>query len=104
MLAAFVGPCPEGLEVCHLDGDPLNNRLSNLRYDTRSANNLDKVGHGTATRGERNGYARMTEETVRDARARSAAGEPDRGIAATFGVHPETIAYIRRGRTWAWLA
>lgn len=44
--AAFLGPCPEGLEVCHGDGDRTNNCVSNLRYDTRSNNNLDAVAHG----------------------------------------------------------
>ena len=46
VLAAFVGPCPEGMEACHNDGDPSNNQVSNLRWDTRSANMLDKVRHG----------------------------------------------------------
>lgn len=44
---AFIGPRPEGLQVCHNDGDPLNNRSHNLRYDTASANVLDSVRHGT---------------------------------------------------------
>ena len=47
VMLAFVGLCPEGEEVCHYDGDPANNRLSNLRYDTRSGNFLDSVRHGT---------------------------------------------------------
>lgn len=46
VLATFVGPCPEGMEVRHLDGDPTNNHLSNLRYGTHSENELDKVLHG----------------------------------------------------------
>lgn len=46
VLAAFVGSCPEGQEGCHNDGDKANNALSNLRWDTRSANTLDKVRHG----------------------------------------------------------
>ena len=45
--AAFVGPRPEGMEVCHNNGDPSDNRLENLRYDTRRANQLDAVRHGT---------------------------------------------------------
>jgi len=45
--AAFVGPCPEGMEVCHNDGIPAHNHVGNLRYDTHSANLLDAVGHGT---------------------------------------------------------
>lgn len=47
VLAAFVGPVPEGQEVRHLDGDPTNNRLDNLLYGTRSENRLDSVRHGT---------------------------------------------------------
>ncbi|QEA11315.1 HNH endonuclease [Mycobacterium phage Buttons] len=49
VMSAFVGPQPKGLQVCHGDGNPLNNRLSNLRYDTDSANKLDAVRHGTHT-------------------------------------------------------
>lgn len=46
VLEAFVGARPDGLEACHGDGDPQNNRLENLRWDTRQANVLDKVRHG----------------------------------------------------------
>lgn len=47
VMAAFIGPCPPGMEACHEDGDPRNNALYNLRYDTPSANNMDKWRHGT---------------------------------------------------------
>lgn len=47
VMAAFVGPCPDGMEVCHNNGDPADNRLSNLRYDTRSENMIDASAHGT---------------------------------------------------------
>lgn len=47
VLEAFVGPCPRGMECCHSDGDPKNNSLTNLRWDTRSANGLDAAKHGT---------------------------------------------------------
>ena len=43
----FIGSRPEGMEVCHNDGDSTNNHLDNLRYDTSSDNELDKVRHGT---------------------------------------------------------
>lgn len=45
--AAFLGPRPEGMEVRHLDGDPLNNRLDNLAYGTPSENSQDSIRHGT---------------------------------------------------------
>ena len=46
VMAAFVGPCPDGMNVCHNNGVADDNRLENLRYDTSSANNLDTVRHG----------------------------------------------------------
>jgi hypothetical protein len=47
VLEAFVGPCPPGMEACHNNGDPSDNRVTNLRWDTRSNNTLDAVRHGT---------------------------------------------------------
>ena len=34
VMEAFVGKRPEGMQVRHLDGDPENNRLTNLTYGT----------------------------------------------------------------------
>jgi hypothetical protein len=47
VLLAFVGPCPEGEEVRHLNGDLLNNALTNLAYGTKSENQQDSIEHGT---------------------------------------------------------
>jgi hypothetical protein len=47
VIASFVGPRPAGAEVCHNNGDGTDNRLLNLRYDSRSGNVLDTVRHGT---------------------------------------------------------
>lgn len=44
------------LEVCHNDGDPVNNNAENLRWDTHSSNVLDSVRHGTY----RNGWGKRT--------------------------------------------
>lgn len=38
VLEAFVGPRPAGCEVLHLNHNPADNRLENLRYGTRSEN------------------------------------------------------------------
>lgn len=47
MLESFTGPCPDGMEACHNDGNPTNNTIENLRWGTRSENRQDAVKHGT---------------------------------------------------------
>lgn len=47
VLLAFVGPRPAGAEGCHWDGDPGNNHLSNLRWDSHDSNMRDSVRIGT---------------------------------------------------------
>ena len=38
VMEAFVGPRPQDCEVLHLNHDPTDNRLENLKYGTRSEN------------------------------------------------------------------
>lgn len=46
VLNAFVGPRPHGLVARHLDGNPHNNNINNLKWGTYSENGHDAVGHG----------------------------------------------------------
>lgn len=47
VLEAFHGPAPEGHIGCHNNGVIDDLRAENLRWDTKSANALDSVAHGT---------------------------------------------------------
>lgn len=47
VLEAFVGQCPEAFEACHNNGDRSDARLTNLRWDSRTNNMLEKQVHGT---------------------------------------------------------
>lgn len=101
VLEAFVGPCPDGFEACHdPDHTRTNNALSNLRWDTPSANQMDRVKHGTSNRGERSPVSKLTEQ-----QAIEILNSPESGIdlARRFGVSRPTICDIRTGRTWAHL-
>jgi hypothetical protein len=49
---AFHGPRPNGMQVCHNDGDPSNPSAANLRYDTPSGNMRDMVKHGAGNAGK----------------------------------------------------
>ena len=44
---AFLGKCPVGLEVRHLNGNKHDNRSENLKYGTRKENVSDAISHGT---------------------------------------------------------
>lgn len=46
VMSTFVGPRPEGMQICHWDDDPANNHVSNLRYGTASENMFDRVRNG----------------------------------------------------------
>lgn len=96
VLQAFVGPCPENHECAHWDGDPTNNRLSNLRWATPKENAADRIRHGTTGR-------RLNAHQVLEIRARLDSGERYQQIAPDYGVTPNTISHIDRRRTWGHL-
>lgn len=98
--AAFLGPCPQGMEVRHLDGDRQNAQLSNLRYGTAVENAADKDRHGTAARGARNANARVTEALVREIRQRYEAGQSQVSIGRELGVSRGCVCHVLSGRTW----
>lgn len=92
VMLAFVGPCPDGHEVAHADGNRLNPRLENLRYATRKENVADAMAHGTATRGYKNGRAKLSSEQViairNDLRPLSV-------VATEYGVSKTTISNLK---------
>lgn len=71
VLEAFVGPQPEGMEGCHRNGDPRDNRLENLYWGTRSDNVRDAVSHGTHRWAKRTHCERGHEFTPDNTRPRS---------------------------------
>jgi hypothetical protein len=101
VLAAFVGPCPPGMQGCHFpDRNPENNRLDNLRWGTPHDNASDAKFHGTNLAGERSPQAKITVATVR--RIRSLAGVlTQREIAAEVGLSQQTVCKIINRERWA---
>jgi len=47
VLTTFIGPRPKGFQACHNDGNPQNNYVGNLRWDTQVNNFNDQIRHGT---------------------------------------------------------
>lgn len=101
VLMAFVGPKPDGTECCHNNGKPADNRVENLRWGTRLSNAADRLLHGTQTRGETAGRAKLTNESVREIRRLREDGLPFQRIAERFGVTKNNVMTIVAGKTWA---
>lgn len=100
VLETFVGPRPDGLECRHLDGDPLNNHLTNLQWGTTAENAEDRTRHGRLPRGEHHCRAKLTDTAIRDIRRRRAGGTPASVLAAEYNVGSSTIRRIARRAIW----
>ncbi len=107
VLEAFVGPPPPGMPHCaHGDGNPANNRLENLRWDTVQGNLADRAEHGTEITGERNGRAKLSSSDVMAIRARYRPRCPVNGanvLAKEYGVTDVAIIKAARGENWSHL-
>lgn len=99
---AFIGPKPTGVEVCHNDGNSTNNRVANLRYDTRKGNENDKLDHGTRLFGEDCPSSVLHEEDVRRIRRISIFATVE-DVAMEFNITPFSVTNILVGRTWSHL-
>ncbi|QOL49729.1 NUMOD4 motif-containing HNH endonuclease [Massilia litorea] len=97
VMRAFIGPQAKGIEVRHLDGDYLNNRLSNLAYGTRADNIADAKRHGTFPLMERRPGAKLTRE---QAAAIYLSDERTIVLAARYGIRPNTVRQIKTRETW----
>lgn len=73
-----------------------------LRWATRLENEADKIVHGTLSRGEKQGQAKLTEGDVRTIR-RLAGTCFQRDLAKRFGVARSQVGRIINGERWAWL-
>lgn len=104
VLEVFVGPCPNGMECCHYDGDKTNNRLSNLRWDTKKGNAADRDRHGRQHKGSASYRAKLKEEDIPIIRYLLKKHKGVLGylsaIARRFNVHVAGIHSIENNLTW----
>jgi ribosomal protein S14 len=97
VLTAFAGPCPEGMEACHLNGNRLDNRWpENLEWNTHRAN-IDQAVAAGATN---NGARKLNEDIVEVVRECLSLGITRGQIAKELGVSRQCIRNVDIGKTW----
>jgi hypothetical protein len=106
--AAFLGPCPLGYEVNHIDANKANPRPENLEYVTSKENKahakklgLLKTAHLTFRKGQDSPQAKLTERDIVEIRRQLLKGIPYKAIAAQFNVTKMAISLIKRGKNWS---
>ena len=92
----FLGECPNGCEVLHGNGNPVDNRVENLRYGTRTENILDVYKNGGRWR-------KMSVDDVKEIRAALSCGFSGKELSKRYKVSQTTISCIKRGKTFSWL-
>lgn len=96
IMKTFVGEPPEEMEVLHINGNPTDNRLENLRYGTRTENILDVYYQGGRWR-------KLSVDDVERIRFALFCGIKGCKLANEYGVSESTISSIKNGRTFKWL-
>jgi hypothetical protein len=97
VLLTFVGEPEQNQEACHNDGIRINNYLTNLRWDTIKNNHADKKKHGTWQAGEKNPFAKLTNEEAGKIRQ---SNDSLNKLAEKFGVSKNCISRIKCQKTY----
>ena len=98
---AFLGPCPEGKQCGHLDGDRTNNRTDNLRWVTQKENDSHKKRHRTLIFGEDHYSTKLSNAKVKAMRLDFKNGLLRPDIIKKYGVSQKTVWEITSGKGWS---
>lgn len=103
-----VGVIAKGMFVCHSCDNRKCVNPKHLWLGTAADNAADRNGKGRSRGGvplgEKHHCAKLNGTKVANIKARLANGEKQNGVAALFGVTPQTVFKIKQGKTWKYVS
>jgi len=101
VLLAWGPPRPSDAHECnHIDGNKLNNHISNLEWATREQQVRHAVAHGLYRSGSRSASAKLTEAQVLEIRRLYANGVTRKELSRQFGIAYGAIWHICNRSQW----
>jgi len=103
VMETFVGQCPNGMEIDHIDEYTDNNWIGNLQYISHEENvqkSSYKLSDGRRS-GERNANSVLTDNDVKEIRYRvNSLGQSKASVARDFNITDAHVGKISRGELW----
>jgi len=96
-------------EVNHIDGNTLNNKITNLEWCTHKENMQHAYANGLTPepptyKGSKSNFSKLTEQQVIEIKKRLRNGDKTSLIVKSYPVGESCIKEIKAGRSWAHIA
>lgn len=89
--------CVDGLTVNHINGDTLDNSLSNLEVITIEENQQHAKNTGLLSRGESHGKSRFSDELLTKALVEIKSGSSVNSVAKKYGITQSYLNKVKNG-------
>ena len=100
VLFAFVGKPKRKQECSHLNGNPSDNRLVNLRWETHAENMARTIKHGTSIAGEKDPNCKWGRKLMLKVKKMIDRGERPKQVSYITGVPLSTVYNLKCGVNW----